>query len=1361
MNRPRMLATLQSRLVFWFATICLVPMLVTTTAIYFQRVKLATVLVQDKLAAAKSLRMDQINDLLDNAAGDAISLAESQRVGEGALLRLRSRGPADPESEALRDDLKAYLAGHDKAAAAFIAAPDGAVLLSTDTGGETIGAHTRAAIAAALRDRRTVFGEAYLHGGSRRPALDVVAPIPGRGAPPGVMVIRLDLQRSVSAILDNRAGMGKTGESLLVNRDAVALHEPRGIKGGVLTRKIEGPSAGLAARGLSGTAETLDYRGEPVLASYGFISKTGWGIVCKQDQSEVYQPIKGVLYLSYALAVAMALLAYLVALYVSRSVTRPIMTLAAAASRVGRGEYGERMAVAGSEELRTLAVSFNAMTEVLQVKIEVQQHLAQMTDHLVQAANLQEFFSGVLAILVRVTEGRMAAAFLAEKGSSLFRPVHAIGASPALMRSFDRDCLEGELGLMLTKGGVVRTAASRGNALRFLTAFGEIEPADILTFPIMLDDEVRGFISLAAERPFAPLSLEIVNNALPLVSAGFARVMANESVRMLAEQLSAKNTELTLQAEELHQQSTELTHQSDELYRRNRQLNQQKLQLEEATRLKSEFLSNMSHELRTPLNSVLALTRVLSINGATRLTGDEQGYLEIIGRNGRHLLALINDILDLAKIESGRLELSRDQVCIERLVREVVEGLAPLGAEKGLAVTVEVPAPLPPVATDPKRLRQIVQNLVGNAVKFTHEGRVSIRLGVRGESCCIEVADTGIGIAPGCLGSIFEEFRQADGSTSRSYEGTGLGLAIARKSARMLGGEVTVTSEPGQGSVFTVTLPLHAAAEQKGGPGEAGAQRQAPESTGPPRKRILVVDDDPEAVRLISEYLAAEGFETATALNGADAIKLARALNPFAITLDLLMPDMDGWEVIRSLKEDPATSAIPVIVVSMASDRESGFALGAVGVVSKPIDRERFLAEVQRLAAGGGRTVLVIDDDEPDRMLIAALLKEAGMDVLMGVDGADGIEMALRHLPDLITLDLVMPGMDGAEVLDQLRGNQKTSQTPVVVITAKDLDATELRRLSHGVSFVLAKGGLDREALMGELVCSLKQLGWRAPLAVVPSQSRLLIVEDSEAATIQVRHALESEGFMVDAVSGGSQALAYLAHHLPDGIILDLMMPEVDGFTVLEQVRRSPLTREVPVLVMTAKTLTPGDFDRLRSFGVRQIIQKGDVSQHELLNRVRELLGSATVFAPAQAGSDRPPRADAGTGLPSTALSDAILVVEDHPDNLATVRAVLDNRYRLIEARDGEEGLRQAREQLPKLLLLDMQLPKMDGMTLLAQLQSDPVTRAIPVIALTANAMAGDRERFLQAGCSDYLPKPIDVELLRSMVRAYMNDQRD
>ncbi|QWV99129.1 response regulator [Geomonas nitrogeniifigens] len=1354
-----LLPTLKGRLAFWFTTICLVPLAVFTTAIYSQRVQLARSLMLDKLSAVTALRQDQINSMLDNLMSDVSTLGS----GKSVLVATQALA-ANPTawSDAAATDsmrlLRGYQDEYEPVADVSIVTENGTILLSTDQARRGHRVARPEMVLTSLNDAAPVIGEAYLLGNEGNASIDIAAPIKGGGteAGRGAVVVRYNLRKLLNITMENSTGMGKTGEVVLVDRKVRPLVELRGIPNAVLKVKLTGKPAVMAAGGQSGLAQTTDYRGVDVLSAYSHIPRTGWGLVCKQDSSEVFAPIRHALYVTYGIAALISLLVWGFALKLAGGISAPLVKLSETANELGAGHYEARIESEGTLEQISLAASFNAMADTLQMKMAAQQGLARLSEHLVDAVSLDDFFKKLLPAFVDVTGARMATAFVQDGEGDGFAPVHAIGADCGRMRRYSRSQLEGELGILLTSRRITRfSPGPAGEGLRFVTPFGEIVPAELVTVPVDTDGELHAFVSLASEHPF-PLwvhdTLEMVR--VPLGSA-FSRVVAAEDVRRLASELAIKNAELVQQSEELVQQSTELAQQSDELVRRNRVLDQQKQLLEEATRLKSEFLSNMSHELRTPLNSVLALSRVLAVQGAERLSEEERGYLGIIEKNGKHLLSLINDILDLAKIESGRLDLFLESVDPAKVAAEVVDSLAVLAREKGIALSLVAPDAFPPMRIDVKKLRQMLQNLVGNAVKFTAQGSVTVRLEARDRELFFEVKDTGIGIAPQYLESIFHEFRQADGSTSRSYEGTGLGLAIVKKSALLLGGDVGVTSELGQGSVFTLRLPLECSlGDGVKDASLAAVPAQEWRAPHPSGRSVLVVDDDPETVSLITTHLSQAGFGTLSALNGPDALRLARANRPFAITLDIMMPEMDGWEVMRELKEHPETADIPVMIISLSEDRATGVALGAVGVISKPVGREQLMEAFARLTGAGCRLVLVVDDSDYDRFFLASLFKEQGLDVLLAESGPEALELAVTDHPDLITLDLLMPGMDGAAVLDRLRSNSCTADIPVVVITSKELSHGELQRLSSGVSAIISKNGLERRMVLDELVRSLERLGWRLPNREESHGARILIVEDSEAATVQLRFALESAGYHVDAVSGGRYALTYLKSHVPDGIVLDLMMPEVDGFQVLEAVRSSSLTANVPVMVMTAKTLSPGEYDRLRELQVHQLVQKGDVELQELLQRVYEMLGSVNLFRPGgEPAAAQPPKAPKWEG------DGSLLVVEDNPDNLVTLKAALGGKYRIVEACDGAAGLDAARSAPPSLILLDMHLPVLDGFAVLKNLKEDPATAAIPVVALTASAMAGDREKVLAAGCAAYLSKPYHPEELQALVESFFAPQ--
>jgi signal transduction histidine kinase/DNA-binding response OmpR family regulator len=504
---------------------------------------------------------------------------------------------------------------------------------------------------------------------------------------------------------------------------------------------------------------------------------------------------------------------------------------------------------------------------------------------------------------------------------------------------------------------------------------------------------------------------------------------------------------------------------------------------EQANRTKSTFLANMSHELRTPLNAIIGYSEMLEEEAEERGLEDLAPDLARIHGAGKHLLALINDVLDLSKIEAGRMELFLEDFELPALLRDVESTIRPLVEKNDNTLEINCSPHVGTMHADLTRVRQILFNLLSNAAKFTQRGRVGLDvlpLRLHGRDWIeFAVGDTGIGLAKDQQARLFQSFSQADPSTSRKYGGTGLGLVISRRFAQMMGGDISVESELGRGSVFTVRLPRVASPPTSESSSLSPATDQAAPSTRP---TVLVVDDDRTTRDLIVRGLVKEGFRAITARNGEEALRLARSQRPDAISLDILMPGMDGWTVLRSLKADPVTASIPVVVVSMLDDSEIGFALGADDYLTKPVDREHLLAVLQRFRDGlpapvsGPRPVLVVEDDGAAREVIRRALERDGWLVQEAENGRTALDQISHQVPDLVVLDLMMPKMDGFEFISELRRSERGRKVPVVVVTAKEVTADERARLSGQVSRIFHKGSFTREELIAELRRALESV---------------------------------------------------------------------------------------------------------------------------------------------------------------------------------------------------------------------------------------------------------------------------------------------
>ena len=502
----------------------------------------------------------------------------------------------------------------------------------------------------------------------------------------------------------------------------------------------------------------------------------------------------------------------------------------------------------------------------------------------------------------------------------------------------------------------------------------------------------------------------------------------------------------------------------------NEQLRHSQQQALAATEAKSQFLANMSHELRTPLNAIIGYSEMLQEEAQDASNDQFVADLEKIHGAGKHLLALINDILDISKIEAGKMELYLETFDIKTMLDDVVATTRLLVQKKSNALVVQMAPDLGAMRADLTKVRQALFNLLSNASKFTERGAITLTAaresGGDGDWIVLKVADTGIGITREQLSRMFQAFSQADSSTVRKYGGTGLGLAITRHFCRMMGGDVTVASEPGTGSTFTLRLP----AEVRDPAREFDTEQLGADRLPKEGNTVLVVDDDPSARDLLKRFLNKEGFHVECAANGPDAINMAKTIRPKAITLDVMMPGMDGWAVLTKLKEEPLVANIPVIMLTIVDDKHFGHALGATEYLTKPVDRDRLSSVIHKLVnpARPGK-VLIVDDDPAVREMLVRTLDRQDWVVSTAEDGRAALDAMAAHTPDLILLDLMMPRMDGFEFVSELRKHQQWRSIPIVVITAKTLTKEDRLLLQGHVQKVLQKGDFSLDALLTEL----------------------------------------------------------------------------------------------------------------------------------------------------------------------------------------------------------------------------------------------------------------------------------------------------
>jgi len=961
------------------------------------------------------------------------------------------------------------------------------------------------------------------------------------------------------------------------------------------------------------------------------------------------------------------------------NLTTQVRAIAEVATAVTKGDLTRSIQVDARGEVAELKDNINTMIDNLRLTTDrnteqdwLKTNLAKFTSMLQGQRDLTTVGRLLLSELTQLVNAQLGVIYQVEnEESGLLRLLSAYaddGSSghPQLLRVG-----EGLIGQCAAEKRRMLITEMPPHAVPIGSALFKVVPQNIIVLPVLFEDQVKAVIELASISSFTTLQisfLEQLTISIGIVLNSIEATMQTEGLlkqsQNLAGELQTQQKELQQTNDQLEQKAQQLAERNVEVERKNQEIEQARRALEEkaselalTSKYKSEFLANMSHELRTPLNSILILGQQLTENPDGNLSGKQVEFARTIHGAGTDLLNLISDILDLSKIESGTVSVDEEEVSVASLLDSIARPFRHEAENRGLSFNVQIDPHLSrSITTDSKRLQQVLKNLLSNAFKFTKDGGVQLNVSaaVGGWSpehgvlslapavIAFEVSDTGIGIPSEKQKLIFEAFQQADASTSRKYGGTGLGLAISRELSNLLGGEIQLRSTPGQGSAFTLYLPIKYVGPSSGlkPPANDGARpaiqapAMLPRATAdravehvaddrleiePGDSILLVVEDDPHYARVIMDLARDKGFKVLVAARGTDALNLAQQFQPSAVSLDVFLPDMLGWTVLNQLKQNPLTRHIPVQIITLDEDRQHALARGAFSFVTKPTTTEgvdEALSRIKEYAQTRRRRLLVVEDNPSEQLSIRELLGHDDIDIVTTGTGTEALRTLREEPCDCVVLDLRLPDMSGFEVLEAIRADGAIADVPVVVFTGRELSPEEDAQLHTMARSIVVKGVESPERLLDETALFLHRVVTDLP----PEKQRMLerlnssdedllnrtvlLVDDDARNIFALSSVLERRGMRVLTATTGTEAIDLVTSTPELAIVLmDIMMPQMDGYQTMQAIRQKPELRRLPIIALTAKAMK-GDREKCLEAGASDYLAK-PVNTEQLLSALR------------------------------------------------------------------------------------------------------------------------------------------------------------
>ncbi len=1017
----------------------------------------------------------------------------------------------------------------------------------------------------------------------------------------------------------------------------------------------------------------------------------------------------------------------------ANSLTVQVRNIADVATSVTKGDLTRQITVDAQGELDELKTNINQMignlrntTERNQEQDWLKTNMAKFSRMMQGQKDLESVSRLIMSELTPLVSAHHGGFFIADSaGSAALLKLIASYAYRARKQVANRFALgEGLVGQAALEKQPILLQSVPDDYIQITSGLGEAPPRNIIVLPILFEGEVKAVIELASFLPFSQIHQTFLDQLSESIGVVLNMIQANmrteellEQSQKLTQELQSQSNELQLQQQELKRSNSELEsqartlRQSEELLKeqqeelqqvneeleqkasllveqnakveqKNREVEAARVSIEEkadqlslSSKYKSEFLANMSHELRTPLNSLLILAKLLTENKDANLTKKQVEFAQTIYSSGTDLLSLINDILDLSKVEAGKMEVNAADVSMSHVQTFVERTFRPVAEQKSISLTLEIAPDVPsPIYTDGQRLEQVLKNLLSNAFKFTERGGVTLAIHraeagrrfasrsldrAEGGVIAFEVRDTGIGIPKDKQQLIFEAFQQADGTTSRKYGGTGLGLSISREIARLLGGEIRAESVPGKGSTFTLFLPAKffeadaprepreprepiATIRPWGGSASHAATRTAviepesfdvtriPRSYGvdddrdqivPGDRVVLIVENETSFAKVLLEMAHEKGFKGLVALDGDAGLQMAHAFHPDAVTLDIDMPGTDGWAVLQRLKNHPGTRHIPVHIITGIRERQHGLKAGAIAYLEKPVSKEALeesFTKIGQFIDQRVKRLLVVEDDEAQRASMIELIAHEDVEITAVATAAEALDQLTKTHFDCMVLDLGLAGggTDGFNLLETVKADPAMQELPNIIYTGKDLSPQEDTRLRKFAETIIVKDVKSPERLLDETALFLHRVEARLPEAMrrmldqlhntdtIFANKHILIVDDDVRNIFSLTSALEAHAMTVSFAENGRDAIAMLESTTGiDAVLMDVMMPGMDGYETMRAIRANPQFRTLPIIALTAKAMKQ-DRENCIAAGASDYITK-PVDLEQLLSLMR------------------------------------------------------------------------------------------------------------------------------------------------------------